>query len=81
MALTSVPGESSGDASASYQFPLSRSGWPLKGPECAKAVAKNPEVVIPSQCDAQFEIEAGVNTFPKICVLRRKDWGSRLTLP
>jgi len=39
----------------SYKCP--RSGWPLKGPECARAVAKNPEVVIPSQCDAQFEIE------------------------
>jgi len=39
----------------SYKCP--KSSWPLCGPTCAKQVSKNPEVVIPSQCDAQFEIE------------------------
>ena len=39
----------------SYKCP--RSGWPLCGPTCSKAIAKNPEVVVPSQCQAQFEIE------------------------
>ena len=39
----------------SYKCP--RSGWPLCGPTCSKAIAKNPEVVVPSQCEAQFEIE------------------------
>ena len=27
------------------------------GPTCAKAVQKNPEVVVPTQCEASFEIE------------------------
>ena len=39
----------------SYKCP--RSGWPLCGPNCARATAKNPEVVVPAQCEAQFEIE------------------------
>jgi len=39
----------------SYKCP--RSGWPLCGPTCAKAVQKNPEVVVPTQCEATFEIE------------------------
>ena len=39
----------------SYKCP--RSGWPLCGPTCSKAIAKNPEVVVPAQCEAQFEIE------------------------
>ena len=34
-----------------------RSGWPLCGPTCAKAVQKNPEVLVPVQCEATFEIE------------------------
>ena len=34
-----------------------KSGWPLCGPLCAKAVAHNAEVVVPSQCEARFEIE------------------------
>jgi len=38
-------------------YKCQRSGWPLCGPTCAKAVAKNPEVVIPSQCQATFEID------------------------
>jgi len=39
----------------SYKCP--KSGWPLCGPTCAKKVENSPEVVIPSQCDAKFEIE------------------------
>lgn len=39
----------------SYKCP--RSGWPLCGPNCARATAKNPEVVVPAQCEAQFEID------------------------
>jgi len=39
----------------SYKCP--KSGWPLCGPECAKAVAHSPEVVVPAQVDAQFEID------------------------
>jgi len=38
-------------------FKCARSGWPLCGPECAKAVAHNPEVVVPAQVDAKFEID------------------------
>jgi len=39
----------------SYMCP--RSGWPLCGPTCSKLVAKNPEVIVPAQCDAKFEID------------------------
>ena len=39
----------------SYKCP--RSGWPMCGPTCAKASLRNPEVVVPSQCEAVFEIE------------------------
>ena len=39
----------------SYKCP--RSGWPMCGPTCAKACQKNPEVVVPTQCEAQFEVE------------------------
>jgi len=40
----------------SYKCP--KSGWPLCGPTCAKRVEHNPEVIIPAQCEAQFEIES-----------------------
>jgi len=39
----------------SYKCP--RSGWPLCGPTCARSVQKNPEVLVPAQCEAQFEVE------------------------
>jgi len=39
----------------SYKCP--KSGWPLCGPSCAKLVSKNVEVVIPTQCQATFEID------------------------
>jgi len=39
----------------SYRCP--KSGWPLCGPPCAKKVANNPEVVVPAQCQATFEID------------------------
>jgi len=39
----------------SYKCP--KSGWPLCGPTCAKKVAKNPEVIVPAQCEAKFEID------------------------
>jgi len=39
----------------SYLCP--KSGWPLCGPTCAKKVENSPEVVIPAQCDAKFEID------------------------
>jgi len=38
-------------------FCCRKSGWPLCGPTCEKAVAKNPEVVIPHQTEGRFEIE------------------------
>jgi len=39
----------------SYKCP--KSGWPLCGPSCSKKVEHNPEVVIPAQCEATFEID------------------------
>jgi len=39
----------------SYRCP--QSGWPLCGPTCAKKVQKSPEVLVPAQCDAKFEID------------------------
>lgn len=41
----------------SFKYLCVRSGWPLCGPTCAKAVQKNPEVLVPVQCEATFEIE------------------------
>ena len=40
-----------------FKYLCVRSGWPLCGPTCAKAVQKNPEVLVPVQCEATFEIE------------------------
>lgn len=34
-----------------------KSGWPLCGPRCEKAVQGNPEIVIPHQTEATFEID------------------------
>jgi len=34
-----------------------KSGWPVCGPKCEKAVEKNPEVVIPHQTEGRFEID------------------------
>jgi len=39
----------------SYKCP--NSGWPLCGPACNKLVVKNPEVVVPAQTEATFEID------------------------
>jgi len=39
----------------SYKCP--NSGWPLCGPTCAKQVQNSPEVLVPKQCDAKFEID------------------------
>jgi len=33
------------------------SGWPMCGPTCLKKVQHSPEVLIPKQCDAKFEID------------------------
>jgi len=33
------------------------SGWPMCGPTCKKKVQNSPEVLIPKQCDAKFEVE------------------------
>jgi len=46
----------------SYLHP---SGWPMCGPTCSKAAAHNPEVIVPVQCDAQFEVE----DYDKACYL------------
>jgi len=39
-------------------FKCPKSGWPLCGPSCASKVAHNAEVVVPTQCDAKFEIDS-----------------------
>jgi hypothetical protein len=55
----------------SYKCP--KSGWPLCGPTCAKKVEHNPEVIIPAQCEATFEIEdytAPCYLYESITVLR-----------
>jgi len=39
----------------SYKCP--KSGWPLCGPDCNKKVMGSPEVLVPAQTDAQFEID------------------------
>lgn len=39
-------------------FKCRKSGWPLCGPTCEKAVAKNPEIVVPHQTEGTFEIES-----------------------
>lgn len=43
---------------ADGSFKCRKSGWPLCGPTCEKAVAKNPEVVVPHQTGGAFEIDS-----------------------